>query len=120
MFGCLNATDYIAVRLSYALKLPIRLRGPFSIYYETKVLSLLFPRKRSITSFETVTGRLAGDYKVGDDKYKVIIIDASKNNSNVIEKVILAAVNRRRQKVTDEDKVAGCFLTGLLWSMSLF
>jgi len=111
MFGVLNATDYIAVRLSFALK-------NFSYPYEefcdllrSQGFDDFIPRKRSICEvFETVTGRLAGDYKVGDDKYKVIVIDASENNSNVIERVILAAaVNRRRQKVTDGDKVARLF-----------
>ena len=109
MFGSLNATDYIAVRLSYALKNFPYDYETFSDLLRDKGFESFIPRKRSICEvFETVTGRLSGDYKgFAEDKYKVIVIDASEKNSNIIERVVLAAaVNRKRQKVTDGDKVA--------------
>lgn len=111
MFGSLTATDYIAIRLSYALKNFTYNYDSFCELLREKGFEPFIPRKRTMCEvFETVTARLKGDYKVEDALYKVVMIDASANGSDIIERVILAAaVNRRQQKVTDGDKVARLF-----------
>ncbi len=111
MFGSLLATDYIAIRLSYALKNFTYNYDSFCELLREKGFEAFIPRKRTMCEvFETVTARLKGDHKTEDALYKVVMIDASANGGDIIERVILAAaVNRRQQRVTDGDKVARLF-----------
>lgn len=111
MYGSLNAKDYIAIRVSYALK-------NFTLNYEvfTKMLRThgfesFIPQKRPMSKiFETVTKRLEGNFKTAEAKYKSVLIDVSESKSPIIERVLLAAtVANQRQKVSDGDKVARLF-----------
>jgi hypothetical protein len=108
MFGSLNPTDYVALRLSYSLK-------DFTFNFKelcdlltNKGFDSFAPRRRTAGEiFETVTGRLGRTYQQGDIRYKVVVAEATEAKSDTIERVILAAaINRQKRTVTDGDKVA--------------
>ena len=108
MFGSLNPSDYVALRLSYSLK-------EFTFDYK-KLIDLLadkgfnsfIPRRRTMGEiFETVTGRLGRTYRQNELYYKVVIAEATETQSDIIERVVLAAeIDKTRRAVTDGDKVA--------------
>ena len=108
MFGKLNPSDYIAVRLSYSLKEFCFDFKEFCDLLANKGFDSFAPRRRTMGEiFETVTGRLGRTYQQGDIRYKVVVAEATETKSDTIERVILAAaINRQKRTVTDGDKVA--------------
>lgn len=108
MFGKLNPSDYVAVRLSYSLKEFCFDFKEFCDLLASQGFDSFAPRRRTAGEiFETVTGRLGRTYQQGDIRYKVVVAEATETRSDTIERVILAAaINRQKRTVTDGDKVA--------------
>lgn len=108
MFGKLNPSDYIAVRLSYSLKEFCFDFKEFCDLLTSKGFDAFTPRHRTMGEiFETVTGRLGRTYQQGELRYKVVVAEATETKSDIIERVILAAaIDRKKRTVTDGDKVA--------------
>lgn len=108
MFGKLNSSDYVALRLSYSLKEFTFNFKEFCDLLADQGFDSFAPRRRTAGEvFETVTGRLGRTYQQGDIRYKVVIAEATEAKSDTIERVILAAaINRQKRTVTNGDKVA--------------
>ncbi len=110
MFGALNGTDYIAVRLAYSLKETSIRHSELKSFLQSEGLDAFIPREPNPANvFRRVTGALAGTRKIGGLRYKVDVIRVNEIE-NLMERILMVVeVDEKGREVTDGRKVCRLF-----------